>query len=179
MENIKKVIHLKIMEIFIVVGFMILSSFLWSSLHFGEVFTLLEEPTPTSYAYVEVLKNNAYVLYPMNDEIALQSLMPNSVSMVNDTYLDTTYAFGLRSHKSSTLDYQNLKISIQGKAYYLKNFFFSEDEEYNYFLFEKGSIQASTILYDVKLWVDVETTSSTYGKTFDYEFLNLENLESV
>jgi len=176
MENIKKIIHIKVGEILIVILFVLFSSFVWSSFTSSEVFQLLQEPIPTSLAYVEVLEDSN-TLYQVNDEIAMNTLTPRTVKMVNDTYLDTKYALGIKVFKTSTLDYQMLKVAIHGNISFLKDYFLKEDEDHYYFLLEKGNVQATSILYDVKLWLDANSTSEILGKKFEYEFVNLENIE--
>lgn len=178
MKNINKIIHIKIMEIMMVVVFVIGSYFIWSSLNQSELFQLLENTSlPTSYAYIEVLNENQYNMYPIEDEEAMKNLMPNTIQMVNNTYFDTLYSLGIRVRKTSTLDYQNLKLSMQNKVSYLKDFYVAEDNIYYYFLLEEGNIQASTISYDIKIWLDVESNADVFGKTFEYEFVNLKNIE--
>ncbi len=178
MKNITKIIHIKIMEIFMVIAFVIGSYFIWNSLNKSELFELLENNhLPTSYAYIEVLTENQYNMYPMQDEEAMNNLLPNSIQMINNTYFNTEYALGIKVKKTSTLDYQNLKISIQNKASYLKDYYVAEDNLFYYFKLEEGSLQAKTIKYDIKLWLDIEANKETSGTSFEYEFINLKNIE--
>lgn len=176
MNNLNKMIRTKVLEIFFVILFIIGTYIPWNSLHTSETYELLKRPNPTSYAYVDVIKYNNYEMYPMKDDTAIKMLMPNSLQVINSTYLDSGYSLGIRIKKESTLDYKTIKISFHEKVFYLKEFFTKEDENYYYFLLEQGSIKANTLSYDIKMWIEETPETNVYGKKLIYDFVNLDSI---
>ena len=113
MNHLNKIIRLKVLEIGITLGFLVFSFFLWEAFRNGEVVQAMNNVDNTrSYAYVDIVKESKYLLAPMKDEEALESLVPKTISIQNGTHLNTHYAFGLKIDKVSTLDYQNIKIAF-------------------------------------------------------------------
>ncbi len=177
MKNLNRIICFKVVEILITVVFLICSFYLWDSLRNGEVIALLKTTkNNTSYAYVDVLKDRRYQFYPVSDEIALRTLLPSTVQMVNQTKLNTYYEFGLKIRKSSSLNYHNLKISWNDEVHFLSEYYVKEDEEYYYFSFEKGSLKGASKQYEVKVWLDASSNPNQMNRSFDYEFVNLANI---
>ncbi len=174
MNIFNKLIRIKYFEIFMSILFLFVGTLIWNSWRHSDAYKLMKEPLPSSFAYVEVLSDSNYEIFPMNDELAISNLAPYSVQLVNSTYLDSTYSFGIRVSKESTLDYHILKFSFQDQVGFLKDFYKSEDDEYYYFVFEEGNLTAAKISYDIKFWIDNESRDDFYGKTFQYEFINLD-----
>ena len=160
MNNLNKIIHLKVLEIGMTLGFVAFSFFLWDSFRNGEV-----------------IEESKYLLTPMKDEEALESLVPKTIAMQNGTHLNTHYAFGLKIDKASTLDYQNIKIAFNHEVSYLKDFYEKEDNDYYYFVFDKGSLSdANQKTYEIQLWLDENTTLNSSNKNLLYEFTNLADV---
>ncbi len=177
MKNINKIIALNCFEIIFAVFFVAISFISWNHLNHGEIKELEEYARQNpSYAYVDVKNSSQYYMYPMSDEEALSRLVPYQVKMVNDTYLKTNYTLGIRIRKTSTLNYQNLKIWIAGNISYLKNYYISEDEEYYYFELEEGVLTAESKNYDIKIWIDSNLKENVSNQTISFEFVNLANI---
>ncbi len=178
MNNLNKLIRLKVLEIGMTLGFVAFSFFLWDSFRNGEVIEAMNSvDNNRSYAYVDIVKESKYLLAPMKDEEALESLVPKTISMQNGTHLNTDYAFGLKIDKASTLDYQNIKIAFNHEVSYLKDFYEKEDNDYYYFVFDKGSLSdANQKTYEIQLWLDENTTLNYSNKNLLYEFTNLADV---
>lgn len=177
MKNVDYLIHRKIREILFCLLFLLVTSFVWYSHANSETTKLMKQVViPNSYAYVDVLKQNTYTMFPMDDDVALNRLIPTRVNMVNDSLSKTKYSFGLKVSKDSTLDYTCLKISLNSQISYLKDFYLTEDDDFYYFLLESGSLKGETREYQFKMWLDAEVQNEAQNQTFLYEFVNLENI---
>lgn len=176
MNNITRIIYRKIREIALCVFIIVATFFINDAMNHSEVFKLLEMEKPTSLAYVDMIKKEDNELYLVEDQASLDHVEPIIVQMVNDTYLETTYALGMKVNKKSTMDYNNLKISYLDKIVNLKELFVGEDATHNYFLLERGDLTASSKTYEIKLWIDKKGEMTETNNTVQYEFMNLENI---
>ena len=178
MNNLNKIIRLKVLEIGLTLGFVAVSFFLWDSFRNGEVVEAMNSvDNNRSYAYVDIVKESKYLLSPMKDEDALESLAPKKIQMQNGTHLNTHYVFGLKIDKISTLDYHNIKIAFNHEVSYLKDFYEKEDNNYYYFVFDKGSLSdAKQKTYEIQLWLDENTVLDSSNKNLLYEFTNLADV---
>jgi len=175
MNYLNKTIRLKYGEIIfeiIVFSFLIIIGKIFSN---SELVTLLNTSIPESLAYVDVIKENNLV-YPIKDEEAIQSMTPSKINLVNDTYSDTIYELGIRINKKSSLDYKYLKIYFKEKVSLLKDLYIGEDDNYYYFLLETGNIKATTLNYEIKIWLKDTSENDIQNKSLFYEFVNLKNL---
>lgn len=176
MNNITRMIYRKIREIALCIFMIIATFFINDAMNHSAVFKLLEMEKPTSLAYVDMIRKEDNNLYVAEDQASLDHIKPISVQMVNDTYLETTYALGMKVSKNSTIDYNDLKIAYLDKIVDLKELFVGEDATHNYFLLERGDLTASSKTYEIKLWIDKKGEMPEANNTFQYEFMNLENI---
>lgn len=174
MENIDKIIKLKVLEIIIAFCFIFVFSFVWYSLNQSDTFKLLEADMPTNFSSLSVLYDNHYSFYPMEDSLALNSIMPNSILVKNETYIDSEYAIGIKVHKNSTIYYNDVKIAISGDIHFLSDFYVYEDSNFYYFILERGNIVASYKTFEFQMWL-CDHSFSLPNSTFLYEFVNLSD----
>jgi hypothetical protein len=172
-KNINKLIYANIIELIFVVAFIFGSIPLWENLNNSISLKTASSFENISYTNLTVDNPSEYVLRPMSNKEASESLEPYKLYVVNDTLTEEEYTLYLKIEKTSSLDYNNLNISINDSVIPLNELEMKEDLEYYYFTLDNNSIVGNTIDYDVKIWLDENTGNEAQGKslslTFDIE----------
>lgn len=167
MKNIDKIIKMKVLEILFVVCILIIACTVWFYFRKSEAYRLLNEKQPSSYAYIDTV-------HPSKVLLQAGETLSNSLRVVNDTYLDMPYSLGIQIAKNSSVNYSALNISFRNNVSNLDKYYYGEDDTFYYFLLEKGNLVATSIPFEIFLWLD-ENTLVTQG-SLRYDFVNLENM---
>lgn len=163
-NNVNKLVIIKIFEIVFTICVVFFSVQLWHSKGTQNFFVNSLLPSTLSYTNLTIENPIDYSLYPMTDEMAMETLKPSFVKVSNDTYTMEGYFLTLKIDKSSTLDYRYLKISLNDKIYLLSDL---EKFEYNdiySFVLDKNVIASSMKTYIVRLWLDTSAGNDMQAK---------------
>lgn len=171
-KDINKLIVKKVIEIFFMIGFVFLSTFLWNSKNTKD-FLAVAAGSFNNLSYTNISIDNPinYSMYPMTDKNALEKLSPCYIRVSNDTYKMESYALVLKINKASTLDYQYLNIGIDNKIYSLNDLKRKDNIEEYLFILDEASIKGSVKTYEIKLWLNTTAGNDMQAKdlimTFD------------
>ena len=167
MKNIDKIIKMKVLEILFVLCILVIACTVWLYFLNSDAYRLLNEKQPNSYAYIDTI-------HPPKVLIQVGETLSNSLRVVNDTYLDMPYSLGVQIAKNSSVNYSSLNISFHNNVSKLNEYYYGEDDTFYYFLLEKGNLVATSIPFEIFMWLD-DSTSVTQG-SLRYDFVNLENM---
>lgn len=170
MKNINKIIHLKILEIAVLVFIVAISFPVWKKLEGNNYLTTAAFYNKANYAYLEITDNQWNNMFPIKDEEAIKNLKPTQIKVKNDTKTKEDYTLLLKISKESTLDYNCLNIALNNEISPLKDHFLLEDQNDIYFSLDSYSVLGSPINYDFLMWMDKNTDNNMQGKTLKYSF---------
>lgn len=169
-KDINKLIITKVVEIFLVVGFVFLASYLWRSKNAQEFFSSIASFSNLYYTNFMIENPIDYSMFPMRDEDAMQNLKPCTVKVMNETYTSENYALILKIDKTSTMDYHYIHIGINDKVYALNDLGQVEETENYVFTLAKDTIVGNTKNYEIRVWLNTLAGNEMQGKNLIMHF---------
>lgn len=176
MKKIDKIIHLKLIEITIMLIIIIISFPLWKKLEQNEIMTTAALYDNARYTYIDVENYSNGPMFPIKDDEALNELKPTSLKLINETNTTEDFTIIMKVSKTSTLDYRCLNIAIDRQKKNLKNLYLFDDADSFYFSLKSDTIKGETKEYDFLIWMDSSTNNDMMGKSLSYSFELQEGL---
>lgn len=97
-------------------------------------------------------------LVAIEDERALEYIEPTSISFRNRNSYAKEYDILFLVSKNSTINYKDIKVSLDGNIYALNKIEVMEDDTNYYFLLKKDGLDAySQKNVDARIWLDEDT----------------------
>lgn len=169
-KDINKLIITKVVEIFLVVGFVFLASYLWRSKNAQDFFSSIASFSNLYYTNFTIENPIDYSMFPMRDEDAMQNLKPCTIKVMNETYTSENYALILKIDKTSTMDYHYLHIGINDEVYSLNDLEQTEELENYVFTLAKDKIVGNTKNYEIRVWLNTLAGNEMQGKNLIMHF---------
>ena len=170
MKNIDKIIHLKLVEITLMLVIIIISFPLWQKLNLNDVMTTAALYDNARYTYIKVENHSNGPMFPISDEEALTELTPSFLKLTNETNTSEDFTIMMKISKSSSIDYHCLNIAIDHQKQSLKNLYLFDDADNFYFSLKSDQIKGETKEYAFLIWMDATTGNEMMGKTLSYTF---------
>ncbi len=170
MKTINKIIRWKIIEITMMLVVIAVSYPLWKTLNIGEHLSTAAFYDQAQYTYLKVNHSPQGPMFPMDNEVAINTLNPMTISVVNESLTKENFNLIMKVSKTSTLDYNCLNVLFQAEVKSLKELYTYEDADHYYFLITSDSIVGETKDYNLLMWMDYRTGNEMQGKTLNYAF---------
>jgi len=171
-KRINKMIRGTILEIALVISFVFLSIPLWQSFNLNKYASVAYYYDNINYTNLEVSDFSDYILYQTTDELAVEHIKPISINLINDTNTTENYSLWIVINKSSTLDYNYLKINYNGKVSHLNEYKTVENAEYYYILLSEDTITAENINFELQIWIDNTIENDIIDKYLNFDIMN-------
>lgn len=169
-KAINKLIAQKIVEIIFLTTFIIISVPLWNSMDKKELFATSYATNDLTFTNLNIQNPIDYAMYPMSKTTALNTLIPTTIKVVNDSLTTEQYSLIFNYSKHSTLDYNFLIISIDDKVIPLNQLQTKETEENIYFILDESSLSGGEKEYKVRLWLDEKTGNAMQNQNLMFSF---------
>ena len=153
-ENIHKMIFIKVGEIILVLFFMLLANSLYNSEYNKNNLNLIANSQYVSPVQIFIKNKINYSMFPMSDEKALQKLKPCIVTISNETYKTEEYSLILKIEGISELESDAIRLGIDDVIYSLKDFEKKVIDGQIVYTLNKNTIVASKKDYQIRLWVN-------------------------
>lgn len=169
-KDINKLVLKKIVEIVFVLGFIVLSNYLWHSTNTQNLVAAINTYHNLNYTNFKVEDPIDYEMFPMTDEFAMKNLTPCHIYISNETYTVETYKLILKISKESTIDYRFLHIAIDQAIYQLNDLTKQEEENAYIFVLDKNTIQGESKVYEIRLWLSTLADNESQGEELILKF---------
>lgn len=169
-NEINKLIFSKIIDILFVCFFLLIILPMQEELQFAESKAFEPSKTDLNYTYLSVEKQSLNNMYPMSNQLAMATLDPIEVRVINDSLTLENYTLTLVYSKNSTLNANLFNIAINDNILSLKNVKQKEDEENIYFILDKNNITGECKEYKIKIWLDESVDNEAQGKNMSMSF---------
>ena len=103
-----------------------------------------------NFIQYEFLNSPSYTLLPVTDEYALKYIETQDIVVYNTSNTSDEYVLMLKVNERNNID--NLKININYKVSYLKEYTSFYKEGSNYYILDSNSLIAGSKKYNISLW---------------------------
>ncbi len=169
-KKINKLIVKKISEIVFVLIFIFLSNSLWNSKNTRNFLMAINTYKDLNYTDFKIENPIQYTMFPMSDDVAMNTLKPCVIKVINDTYTSESYRLVLKINKASTMDYHDLNIALDQSIFSLKNLPMLEEQEEYVFLLDQRKIQGEIREYEIRIWLNSLATNNLQSKNLLMHF---------
>ena len=152
LKDINKIILIKVIEIMFTILFIIVSANLYKSEKAQEVMqslALYKDFTPIN---LSIRNQINYSMYPMDDEKAMQKLIPCTLTVNNETYKEEFYTLVLKMDIRFINDISYLHISINNSIYSLDTLEKEVLEDKIIFVLDRNTIVSGKKDYNIRIW---------------------------
>ena len=98
----------------------------------------------------EFLNHPSYTLLPVSDEYALKYIETQDIVVYNNSYTSDNYVLMLEIKENTNVD--NIKINVNYKVSYLKEYNSFYKDGANYYILDNNSLNAESKKYNISLW---------------------------
>lgn len=169
-RNLNRLIIAKLVEIVFVCAFVYISITLHQTLQNLQSVAYVPSMDRLNYTSLVVENPIHYLMFPMDNDVAMQKLEPTRLRIINESLTEEAYTLVLEISKNSTLDFHCLNISIDKEIFALQDLTKKEDSNNIYFILDEDSIIGSTKEYEIKLWMDAATGNEMQNKDLILSF---------
>jgi len=166
-------------EMVLVTIFVIASYFWWGSLGelnnyraFAESMSRYNDQS--SLSLIKLESGDFDIIMPVTDEYALANYKPMRMRLDNSFNTIRKYNLVAKIGKGFDLDYRFLNVSIDDKAFKLKDLEMLEAGDYMYLLFPENKVQDRKEL-NLRIWLDKNTPKEEMDNTLSLSFEIKEN----
>ena len=163
------------MEIVFLIAFIFVTYFIWGNLEINAHQVITTADLANMLRIYEKDKGDRLELYSLSDEYAMSNIKPTIFVVENPLASARSYALTLVIDKNSTLDYEQLIISLGNDIYRLSDFKKTEDCQAIHLFFPQNKV-INYNEYEIRMWLDEKAGTEIEGKSL---IMNLEVIENV
>lgn len=180
MDLVNKNIIRLIVEIIITISLVFISIPVWNNINNNTSYASMADYYNTgSYEKLSIYKiqdMDTKTMIPTSDNEALKK-QGTIIAIRNGSNYNISYNLYLKISKNSTINKNNLKISVNDKIYNLSKLYKKDNDKYYFYILDNNTVKKNMgNKYDIKLWLNETTGNNEQGKLLIYDFMYEEDI---